>query len=307
MKLQFLIAASPSAAFCSQIAMFKLGLDHLGPPYSTARLTAIFGDAEITELPADWAPHLQGVEAVFVEPADFVRYNAFAQGDMRFELVDRDADVVLMFDADTLLLRPIPELLAQSLAKPALRGVIAHRSPFNLGGSWEEVGAAFLDAPLELDHHYELEYQKVDGVLRRVSTPFYINQGVMCATPEVFLDLGPKMRALRRAFIERWPEQLMFSSQIALTLAFIKHGIPHEAIPMRYNFANRVREADIQYPDELKQIAVLHYQELSRYDRHKIFTTRDQFDSFLALELEGSHRVFQDHVRLLTGGQYPFS
>lgn len=306
MRLQFLIAGAPSAAFCSQIAMFKRGLDHLGPPYSSARLTAVFGDDKITVLPPHWASHMMGIETVFAEPADFALYNAFAQGDLRFELVDPDADVVLMFDADTLLLRPIPELLEQSLARPALRGVIAHRSPFHPGSSWEEVGTAFPDAPLVFDHEYALAYHEVEGKQRRVPCPFYINQGVMCATPEIFGDLGPKMKALRHAFIARWPDQLMFSSQIALTLAFAKHAIPHEAIPMRYNFANRPSEADVQYPEELAQVAVLHYQERTLFDRHKIFTSQDEFERFIGLELEGSHRVFQDHVKVITDGLYPF-
>lgn len=306
MQLQFLIAGSPNAAFCSQIAMFKRGLDYLGPPYSTAWVTAIFGDGEITQLPNDWARHMQDIETVFVETADFRRYNAFAQGDMRFEFVDRHADVVLMIDADTLLLRPIPELLELSLAQPALRGLIAHRSPFHDEGSWEEVAAAFLDAPLVFDQHYSLAYQVIDGARHRIPCPFYINQGVMCATPEIFLDLGPKMRELRHAFIERWPNLLFHSSQIALALAFAKHAIPHEAMAMRYNFVNRPSEADVQYPGELEQIAVLHYQECSHFDRHRVFTTQAEFDRFLELGLQGSHRVFQDHVRLLTDGKYPF-
>lgn len=307
MRLQFLIAGSPNAAFCSQIAMFKRGLDHLGPPYSTARLTAVFGDDLITALPSNWVSHMQGIETVFADTADFIRYNAFAQGDLRFDLVDPEADVVLMVDADTLLMRPVPELLEQSLARPALRGMIAHRTPFHQGGSWEEIGTAFPDAPLIFDHEYALQKHRVDGISRRVPCPFYINQGVMCATPDIFRDLGPKMRVLRHDFIARWPDQLMFSSQIALTLTFAKHAIPHEAIPMRYNFANRPRETDVQYPEELKHIALLHYQDCSLYDRHVMFTTQAEFDRFIALELTGSDLVFQDHVKVLTGGEYPFS
>ncbi len=305
-RIQFLIAGSPNDAFCSQIGMFKLALSRLGEPYSNAIITAIFGDAEITGLPERWSSIFEGVQVVFADVKDFMKYNVFAQGDLRYEMVDETADIVMMFDADTVLVRAIPELLALSMATPALRAAIAHRPPYGDREIWGPIFDRYLGYRPPFDHEYALVRDKTEDGSKFLASPYYINQGVMFGTAAIFKELGPKMREIRHDLIAQNPNWLLFSAQIALTVALLRHDIPHEAIALRYNYPNRHTEADLNRVSEFENMAVLHYQNTRHYDRHKIFTSKQQFDEFLGIELHGSHLVFQDFVRNLTTGAYPF-
>jgi hypothetical protein len=49
----------------------------------------------------------------------------------------------------------------------------------------------------------------------------------------------------------------MFRSQIALSLAIEKAGVPHRAIGMRYNFPNDVH-LEALHPEELKHVRLVH-------------------------------------------------
>ena len=60
------------------------------------------------------------------------------------------------------------------------------------------------------------------------------------------------------------------------------------------------------YPLELNEVIVMHYLRLSLFDRHKIFADKVHFDEFMILELAGSNLVFQNYIRKLTNGKYPF-
>ena len=74
---------------------------------------------------------------------------------------------------------------------------------------------------------------------------------------------------------------------------------------MRYNFPND-RCADRLHADEMAEIVLLHYLRTQHFDRHRIFVNAEELDRFLALDLVGSDRLFQEHVRGVTGGVYPF-
>jgi hypothetical protein len=74
---------------------------------------------------------------------------------------------------------------------------------------------------------------------------------------------------------------------------------------MSYNFPNDP-VADKLYPQELNSISVLHYLRTDKFDRQKIFVSKKNFEKFLSLRLTGSNKIFQEFVKYLTGGKYPF-
>ena len=75
---------------------------------------------------------------------------------------------------------------------------------------------------------------------------------------------------------------------------------------MRYNFPNDPI-ADGKYSSEIGQLCLIHYLRTELFDRHKIFASADAFEAFMGLQLGGSNRIFQDRVREITGGIYPFA
>jgi len=97
-----------------------------------------------------------------------------------------------------------------------------------------------------------------------------------------------------------------FSGQVALTLAIADTGVRTGALPMRYNFPNDGSPEQL-YPEELKQVAIVHYLRTTLFDRHEIFASPDAYASFLRLELSGANQVFRDAVEATLGTVYPFS
>src|SRR5262249_31067187 len=63
---------------------------------------------------------------------------------------------------------------------------------------------------------------------------------------------------------------------------------------------------DEDHPEECANIVLFHYFSDDSFNRRRVFTTADRFNKFLALDLSGSNKIFQDHVRNLTQGAYPF-
>jgi hypothetical protein len=301
MRLDFIIPASPNDAFFSQIALYRLALDSLGGIYRDARLVAVFGDTQIVPLPKKWAPYFARIDIEWPDCAAFREISYHAQGARRFEVYRPDADLVVLCDADTLLLRPFPELVEGLTREPALAGVIANEhvpwqgSSGDPAADWQTISQAILGRRIDLDFHYLLDAAK--------PCPFYVNAGFTIAPPHIFTKFYARFQQLKPQVHDYIGSY--FSSQIAYALAVADLQLPVLALPRRYNFAN-YPDADDRYPEELENIIVFHYFSVEFFNRHRIFTTAARFNKFLSLELTGCNKIFQDHVRRLTGEEYPF-
>lgn len=303
MKLEFLIPASPTPAFFSQVAMFRLALDRLGGPYAGARVVCVFGDAEVCMVPAPWDIWMEREDIQWVPIADFERDGYLAQVYRRFDLLDTSADLAVLCDADVLPVRPFGSEVLSLIDEQAVGGVIAHshfpwaKRTGTGAEDWPIFSQRIFGRSVETPFRYTLSKTATWGC------PFYINFGFLVAPPQV----------LRRAYAEvirlRGPVREMldnyFEAQVAFALATSAAGLPVRALPMRYNFPNDP-VADKIYPDELRQVSMMHYLRLAHFNRQEIFASADAFDLFLTLELDGSNRVFQDAVRSISGGTYPF-
>jgi hypothetical protein len=242
---------------------------------------------------------------VWADPAEFRERSFRAQGDLRFQLFRADADLVILCDADTVLMRPLSELAGLLADRPALAGVIAHY-PFpwtgsmgDSAGDWKTLARSVLGREIPLLHRYSL--QDFD---RSDMCPFYINYGFFAGTPglmsrffQVYRDLLPEVKVVLGNY---------FDGQVALALAIAQLELPTIALPMRYNFPND-RRADALYPHERERMVLLHYLRTQHFDRQVIFTGEEHFQRFLGMDLQGSDADFQACVRTLTGGHYPFA
>ena len=316
-RAEFLICGSPSAAFFSQIAFFRMSLDSFGEEGRATRVVAVFGAEVRRPLPARWRRHFERVEVHHAAPEEFLRSRFFAASDLRFELVTPGVEVSCLCDADTVLVRPLPASFFEELDRsPAICGVVAHypfpiasdhRGPDVRGGlyagmpqgaAWDRLGEAVIGRPPSRPLRYTLLEDPSDD-----RCPFYVNYGFLAGPPEM-------LRRLHRVLGEVQPHvaRLLgndFAGQAGIALAVEKAGIPWRALPMRFNFPND-RDADRRHPGELGETILIHYLRDTVYDRHRIFAEPRAFGEFLSLDLVGSDRVFRDHVRGVTGGAYPF-
>ncbi|MBL4659149.1 MAG: hypothetical protein JKY19_02245 [Alcanivoracaceae bacterium] len=298
MKLDFLICGTPTDVFCSQIAFFRLCLDNLGGDYKNARLVATFGDHLVERIPERWQPYFNNIEVKWSHPVGAVNPDYFAQHYHRFKVFRPDADMVIICDADTALIRPFPKLLDMCSQTPALFGVIAHYH-MSTDKDWQEIAKAVINKPIKIEYNYTLEASDSLPV-----APFYINYGFLAGTPALLTKLYNNDITLIDSIIQQVGP--FWASQVSVALVSENLNLPRFALPLRYNFPND-KKADQLYPNELEKIILLHYLRNTIYDRHKIFTNEKEFDFFMNLDLYGSDKVFQQHVSKLTDGKYPFT
>lgn len=298
-----MICGSPNDAFCSQIAFFRLCLDALGGIYKDARLVAVFGDDVCQSLPGRWQDHFLNIEVKWVPRNDFLEFSYNAQHYARFKYIREDADFATICDADVALFGPFGELLDQLSKAPALAGSIAHFGPWqdpelSKPCDWDILSTAVLGKKIDKPHKYTLMESDESA-----ETPFYINYGVLIGTPELLNEFYEREKRLRSKVISE--TNSWWGAQLSLALTCVDAGLPTRALPMRYNFPNDPT-ADRMYPDEMENIVFMHYLRTDVFDRHKIFTSKEEFDNFVKLELKGSNKVMQREVLNITQGKYPF-
>lgn len=297
MKLDFLICGTPNDAFCSQIAFYKLCLEKLGGDYRNARLVAVFGDHSAESIPSRWEPYFKNIEIVWAHQVGESNPGYRAQHFQRFEIMRPNADMVFICDADTAILRPLDELIAQCKQKPSIFGVIAqHHIPFEQ--TWQELAYKIIGKSIDIKYRYALLPCDAPN-----QAPFYINYGFLAGPPNLLHQLYCAELVLDEKVTEHTDS--FWAPQICVALAVELMNIPAQAISMRYNYPND-RLADQLYPDEMNNIAIFHYQRRQFFDRHKIFVTEEAFADFINMPLEGSDLVFKNHVLDLTDGFYPF-
>jgi hypothetical protein len=305
MKIDYIIPASLTDGFCGQIAFFRASLNALGPPYSDARLVAVFGDPPAPELPPRWRRHFEGIEVEWVYNSTRKVPECYAgQHWRRYEVFRPDCDLVVLCDADVAQLRPMDALARTLIEESAIGGVIAHYHfprpgrEKNPVADWAELGLKIMGAPLNLTYPYALAPPGSPA-----QAPFYVNYGVVMGTPHAMTALYRCQRAISdeiSGFVTPY-----FAPQVSVALACIKAGLACTALPMRYNYPNDPI-ADELYPGQMEQIIFLHYLRRDSLNRAQIFANREAFDAFMAATLDGSNEIFRHHVAHVTGAVYPF-
>jgi hypothetical protein len=302
------MAASPTDAFYSRVAMFRLALDHLGGIYKDASILLFLGDEAVQPLPPRWKRHLGDNVAIhWIDPGLYRHFSWHATADARWQYDYDNYDIVILCDADTMLLRPVGEMLAEMCTSPAVMGVIAHYPFLRTGAqdyrqAWIHLAARHAHKPIHFSYRHTL-IPPAD-TSESAACPFYLNFGFVAASPNLIRLLRSTYLSIRTRLASEMKEPF-FSSQIALALATIAEGVPARALPVRYNFPNDV-VAENLHPDELTDIRLMHYLRTSEFDRDLIFSTEPHFRDFLTRHMTGANRVFQHHVHQLTGGAYPF-
>lgn len=306
-SVAFIVAASPTPAFFSQVAVICRALRRLEWKRWVPSVYLFLGEEKDGVDPeyARWLPHLTEVELHHVSAVRCSREGNWAQVDAKVRNAPRDADVVVALDADTLPVGNLEEILDRVVELGGVAGVIAH-FPFPAEGSpwdnWARAAGGVLPQPLEFEFvHTLVEPHEADT--RRLA-PFYLNGGVVFFARDAYASFAPRYLELRQLLAGQM-QFSDFSGQVALTLSVVDKGLPKLALPMRYNFPNDPI-AERLHASEIEHIKVYHYLRTQTFDRHKIFATPAAYEEFLSLDLTGINKKFQDEVRRIVGEPYPF-
>ena len=87
---------------------------------------AVFGDTTLGQIAEPWKSALERVETHWVSPEAFEADGFLATGNKRFKLISNDADLSVICDADTMMMRPFAPELLDHLGTELVAGVIAH-------------------------------------------------------------------------------------------------------------------------------------------------------------------------------------
>jgi len=306
-KLEFHIAASPTPSFYHQIALFSMGLQRLGLPYSSAKVIVSLGGGIVDDTPAFWEASFPNLHFLWCPTPLVERFSHLAPGVQRLYNLGQDADMAFLCDADTLLVRPIDDLFYLASKDDELAGMIAHHPiPFKRGlpnqEVWSELASLLNTSKPELKYFHSMPTPQFSDEQRKC--PFYVNMGFLAGSPRSLQKLLP--------FLVPYIEQLTgllekpyFAGQAALPFSMQAAGLTGKALPMRYNFPNDP-VADQLWPEELTNVVLFHYLRLKSFSRSTFLADEMEFLKFLGAPLVGSNYSFQSWVREITGGQYPF-
>jgi hypothetical protein len=308
-KVTFLIPASATPGFLSQIAALQLALRHLPWTRWQADIVACIGGRlglEPTFQLSRWLPHLADVTMAFPrERATDGDYDG--QIDELYRSAPVDADVLVRADADTLPVASLEPLLDFVLERSAIAGVTAHYpfpAPPGVGNreAWDAVAQGFLDEPLRFEHSYSLVAPVVSE--EEEACPFYLNDGFVLFAREYFDRFAPLYLETRPHLTNRLVDPY-YAGQVALALSAPRIPLPSIALPLRFNFPNDPVAAE-QYPEELESAVVFHYLREDQLNRQQIFRWRETYSAFLGRTLTRANARFRDSVRTLFGEEYPF-
>jgi hypothetical protein len=283
--LEIHVPISPTNNFITRVRYLAASLHLCGGVLRNARIVVTVGadqEPEDFNRTLPWARDYP-IEWRWLPRAKFRQYGYYATALERFRY-EFHASTVLMLDADVVISSDFSDLLIRVESDPALFGLAAHATPFSplrQQRSDEEWWQAVFDAaglgPVEYVYRHGL--WNLAGHPTSEWCPPYFNFGVLIAPQEIMSAIGRVVYS-EMAHVERVVD-LQFKCQIGLTLALRRLGLPHRALPMRYNFPNIQAIAD-GFQEELADVKILHYLGKSiTFDKDRDLEGADSIASWL--------------------------
>src|ERR1700757_832940 len=180
--LEIHVPISPTPSFLYQLRCLTHSLRRFGGAYRNSPVIATVGGHPPDDRLADRMPWLaaNGIELRWVPADKFAALGLRAAVDLRLKHPYR-SDVVLLLDADTLIRRPLDDLIERVHRDQVLAGTIAHLSPLPGGKlerpDWARLFSHFgLREPRLEYEHTGWGYMSTDPDYR--FCPAYFNYGV---------------------------------------------------------------------------------------------------------------------------------
>src|SRR5436190_15111643 len=305
--VNFMIPASATAGFASQVAAFYSALQALRWTDWRPTVSVCFGEPfppDVYNSIFQRFPQLRHINATFADsgPPNNWFYN---QIDGLYRFAQRDADAYVRADADILPVGDLEPVLNLICGSSAIAGTIAHYrfpdSRYRNRSAWSAI-AAHADCTLSFDYCYSLSDTNQTADER--ATPFYLNDGCVFFSKRYFERFVPLYLQLRPRLMPHL-EMPYFGGQISLALAVAQIDLPKLALPQRFNFPND-EKARHRYPEELADARIIHYLRDEEFSRSRIFSSDEDYRAFLAAPLNPTNCAFRDRVRSVLGDSFPF-
>ena len=275
-SVEFRIPISPTQSFYDQIELFCFSLNKLGGLYRAAKVILfVGGDVNIQNVRAAnlWSRNLN-VEWYAVPDDIFAEYSFYGTANWRFEGPEPTSDLIILADADTILVKEFDEnLLNCDLGRPVVLGFQAHYPP---GENAEiipspfspEYWAGILDAVgvsrSAIRHRYSMDLEGNFPL-----APPYFNYGFVAFNRSAFNNVQVRISEAHKAVLVK--TNSFMQCQIALTIAILKSDTDYVHLPARYNYINDNIFIE-HFQDEISKIINIHYLRLNTIDRSKIRT-----------------------------------
>lgn len=299
-RLEFRIPISPREGFFAQVRLFHFALQQLGGDYAAARVRVVVGDrCDLDQVRRSngWSENANIVwESVPNGLADVA--GMWGTANWRLSLPPDGADVVILSDADTVLLRDIDPILDDLASTGAVvRGHMAHYPPPVGREEPAPADACFWPAILDdFGARWTQPWERYSMDVHRSLpvTPPYFNLGFVAMNPAALAQLGTDIHWTSAWVQQRWGSHMR--CQIALSLAAMRRDMDIGCLPAPYNAANDIHHFAINdmAPEDIR---VLHYLRENEFQRDR-FLLPGHVDEFLAREMElPANRLLQDLVR----------
>lgn len=287
-RLEFRIPISPTAGFFAQVRLFAFALRRIGGLYEQARIRIAVGDKcdlDAVRRSNRWSEN-ENVLWDRVPDALFESAGIWGTANWRLNLPVDDADIIILSDADTVLLRDINPILDMFQSdRPIIAGHMAHYPPpvglLNPAPAgpefWPEILHAYGAGHIVLQERYSMD---VAGSLPL--SPPYFNLGFVAMNRSALFGFGHDIH-----WTEAWLKAHSGSHmrcQLALTLIACRREMDIKCLPASYNMANDVHHFSAS---GLKQedVRVLHYLRETELDR-STFLLPGGIDAFLSRPMQ---------------------
>lgn len=289
-RIEFRIPISPNEKFFRQVRFFNYALRRLAAPrYRDARLLVVVGDrCDLDEVRSrnKWSEDFN-VAWERVPDAIWDEFGIWGTADRRLNVPAGDAEIIILSDADTVLVRDIDPVLGElPTDEAAIRGHMAYRPPPSLSDTvapdprspdfWPWLFNAF-NVPWPATTYL----YSIDPCRRWAEAPAYFNLGFIVLNPKALSILERQITEVQRRLKELTTSDMR--CQIALTLIAYRASMNIGALPAAYNTGNELahlRLNDLHAAD----IRVLHYLQSDEIDRSVILLP-GEIDRFLARPL----------------------
>jgi hypothetical protein len=273
-KIEFRIPISPTEKFYSLVRFYNFALRRLtGPQYRDARLLVIVGDycnLDAVRRDNKWSENFN-IDWERAPDEIFTEFHWAGTANWRLNISAGDADIIILSDADTALIRDIdPLLMGFPLDEPAVRGHMAHLPPpINTTAPsasgpdfWPWLFNIFQVAWPARTYRYSMD---IDGSLP--VSPAYFNLGFIALNAKALAVFASEIMETTRR-VTAATESFM-RCQIAVTIIAYRAGFNICALPAAYNAANDLGHLR-QNRLTVDEIRVLHFLRTDEIDREEL-------------------------------------
>lgn len=279
-QIEFRIPIAPTASFYNRVHFFCAALGRLGREYASTPVRIVVGDyADLDEvrLTNAWATQYN-LQWHRVPEEVSAAHHYFGTSDFRYALPESTADLVVLADADTVLVQPVAQDLSWMLCdEPCIAGHMAHIPPPSKFLERSDLGERdfwpFLFQEFSIPFPDELYRYSRDLAKEFPIAPAYYNLGFVALNRSALRIVKNVIFDVRERLNKMIQSEMR--CQIALTLISYKHAMKRRNLPAIFNAANddaylrhnRVRPEDIK---------VLHYLRTNELDRDVFLTDAER-------------------------------